>query len=183
MLSPSSARFPRSSRCCIRTSPSQYVTYVPRLARWLTSVLQHFSCGFLSWTQYSLLAAPRHTLSTRFGLTSPLTTGLFYISPAIGFLLGTVIGGWFSDKTVGKFKAIRGERIPQDRLNAGMFAFWVVIPFFVMLQGWGLQCENCSTSAGGLALPIITSFCAATGLLAAFASLNTYCAGGYCFRL
>ncbi|KAF3052625.1 hypothetical protein E8E11_010814 [Didymella keratinophila] len=51
----------------------------------------HLSCGFLSWTQYSLLAAPRHVLSTRFGLTSSLTTGLFYIAPATGFLLGTVI--------------------------------------------------------------------------------------------
>ncbi|KAF2631026.1 putative MFS transporter [Macroventuria anomochaeta] len=136
----------------------------------------HLSCGFLSWTQYSLLATPRHVLSTRFGLTSTMTIGLFYIAPATGFLLGTVIGGWFSDKTVRKWIAMRGERLPQDRLNAGMFAFWVVIPFFMLLQGWGLQCSNCSTAVGGLALPIVTSFSTAAGLLAAFASLNTYCA-------
>jgi MFS family permease len=116
-------------------------------------------------------------LSTRFGLTSSLTTGLFYIAPAAGFLLGTVIGGWFSDVTVQKWIAIRGERLPQDRLNAGMFSFFVVIPFFMLLQAWGLECDDCSTAAGGLALPIVTSFCTAAGLLAAFASLNTYCAG------
>lgn len=140
-------------------------------------ISQHLSCGFLSWTQYSLLAAPRYVLSTRFGLTSSLTTGLFYIAPAIGFLFGTVIGGWFSDKTVQRWIVIRGERLPQDRLNAGMFSFFVVIPLFMLLQGWGLQCNDCSTAVGGLALPIITSFCTAAGLLAAFASLNTYCAG------
>lgn len=139
--------------------------------------MQHLSCGFLSWTQYSLLAAPRHVLSTRFGIKSSLSTGLFYIAPATGFLLGTVIGGWFSDKTVRRYMAKRGERLPQDRLNAGMFAFWVVIPFFMLLQGWGLECDNCSTAVGGLALPVVTSFCTAAGLLAAFASLNTYCAG------
>lgn len=88
-----------------------------------------------------------------------------------------MVGGWLSDKTVLKYKAIRGERLPQDRLNAGMFAFWAVIPFFVLLQGWGLQCDNCTAAVGGLSLPIITSFCAGAGILAAFASLNTYCAG------
>lgn len=78
-----------------------------------------------------------------------------------------------------KWIALRGERLPQDRLNAGMYAFWVVVPFFMLLQGWGLQCDNCSTAVGGLALPIVTSFFTAAGLLAAFASLNTYCAGTY----
>ncbi|KAF3039495.1 hypothetical protein E8E12_002806 [Didymella heteroderae] len=136
----------------------------------------HLSCGFLSWTQYSLLAAPRHVLTTRFNLTSSLSTGLFYIAPATGFLFGTVVGGWFSDKTVQKWIVIRGERLPQDRLNAGIFSFFVVIPFFMLLQGWGLQCDDCSKAIGGLALPIATSFCTAAGLLAAFASLNTYCA-------
>jgi hypothetical protein len=119
-------------------------------------------------------------LSTRFGLTSSLTTGLFYVAPATGFLLGTVIGGWYSDETVKKWIATRGEHLPQDRLNAGMFSFLVVIPFFMLLQGWGLECDNCSTAVGGLTLPIVTSFCTAAGLLAAFASLNTYCAGKLC---
>ena len=76
-----------------------------------------------------------------------------------------------------KFKAIRGERLPHDRLNAGMFAFWAVIPFFVLLQGWGLECDSCSMGVGGLSLPIITSFFAGAGIHAAFASLDIYCAG------
>ncbi|KAF2129405.1 putative MFS transporter [Dothidotthia symphoricarpi CBS 119687] len=138
--------------------------------------LTHLSCGFLSWSQYSVLSAPRHILSTRFLLTSPISSGLFYIAPATGFLLGTVVGGRYSDMTVRKWIDRRGERLPQDRLNSGMLAFFVIIPLASLLYGWGLQCNSCSTEKVGLALPIVTSFFTAAGLLAAFASLNTYCA-------
>jgi MFS family permease len=136
----------------------------------------HLSCGLLAWSQYSLLSAPRHILTTRFNLNSPLASGLYYLAPASGFLVGTVIGGRYSDMTVRKWISKRGERLPQDRLRAGMVAFFFVIPVSSLIYGWGLQCGSCSTSKTGLALPIVTSFFTAAGLLAAFASLNTYCA-------
>jgi hypothetical protein len=79
--------------------------------------------------------------------------------------------------TVRKWIARRGERLPQDRLNSGMIAFFFLIPAASLIYGWGLQCDSCSTGKGGLALPIVTTFAIAAGLLAAFASLNTYCAG------
>ncbi|PSN60172.1 putative MFS transporter [Corynespora cassiicola Philippines] len=139
-------------------------------------IFSYLSCGFLSWCQYSLLAAPRHILVTRFGLTSPLASGLFYIAPGTGFLLGTVVGGRYSDMTVRKWIHKRGERWPQDRLRSGMLAFFAVIPVSSLLYGWGLQCNSCSTAKEGLALPIVTSFFTAAGLMAAFAGLNTYCA-------
>ncbi|OAG00120.1 synaptic vesicle transporter [Paraphaeosphaeria sporulosa] len=137
----------------------------------------HLSCGFLSWTQYSILASPRHILVERFGLISPLSSGLFYIAPATGFLVGTIVGGCYSDLTVRKFIKLRGERLPQDRLNSGMWSFFLVIPAASLIYGWSLQyCNICTAVKGGLALPIVTTFLAAAGLLAAFASLNTYCA-------
>ncbi|KAF2439353.1 synaptic vesicle transporter [Karstenula rhodostoma CBS 690.94] len=140
-------------------------------------IFTHMSCGFLSWTQYSILASPRHIIVERFGLTSPLSSGLFYIAPATGFLVGTVIGGRYSDLTVRKFIKIRGERLPQDRLNSSMWSFFLIIPAASLIYGWGLQyCNSCTAVKGGLALPIVTTFLAAAGLLAAFASLNTYCA-------
>lgn len=79
--------------------------------------------------------------------------------------------------TVRKWIVKRGERLAQDRLNSGMIGFFLLIPVAVLIYGWGLQCGSCSTETAGLALPIITTFFAAVGLLAAFASLNTYCAG------
>ena len=141
------------------------------------------SCGLLAYTQYSILAAPRHILSTRFKLTSPLVTGLFYLAPATGFLFGTVIGGRYSDMTVRKWIAKRGERLPQDRLRSGMVAFLFIIPVASLVYGWGLQSNSLPTSKGGLALPIVTTFFTAMGLLTAFASLNTYCAGKFLVEL
>lgn len=56
-----------------------------------------------------------------------------------------------------------------------MIAFFLLIPAASLVYGWGLECTSCSV--GGLALPIVTGFFVAAGLLAAFASLNTYSAG------
>ncbi|KAL0257431.1 hypothetical protein SLS55_008244 [Diplodia seriata] len=131
------------------------------------------ACGLLSWSQYSLLSAPRHIITTRFGLTSPLVAGLFYLAPAAGFLTGTMVGGRFSDHTVRKWMRLRagGARLPQDRLRSGMASFFAVVPAASLVYGWCLQFEK-----GGLPLPVVLAFVTAAGLLAAFASLNTYCA-------
>ncbi|EON61091.1 hypothetical protein W97_00302 [Coniosporium apollinis CBS 100218] len=149
--------------------------HVFKLMAYPNILLTDLTCGLLSWSQYSLLSAPRHLISTRFHLTSPLLSGLFYIAPAGGFLLGTIIGGRYSDLTVRKWITKRGGvRLPQDRLNSGMIAFFLLIPAASLVYGWGLECTSCSV--GGLALPIVTGFFIAAGLLAAFASLNTYSA-------
>lgn len=93
--------------------------------------------------------------------------------------MGTIIGGRYSDIIVRKYISKRGGvRLPQDRLNSGMWAFFAVVPVASLLFGWGLECvPKDQDTAPWLALPIITSFFVAAGLLAAFASLNTYCAG------
>jgi hypothetical protein len=149
-----------------------------RTMKYPNVVFIHFSCGLLSWAQYFLLAAPRQILQSQFHLTSPLASGLFYIAPAIGFLLGTVLGGRYSDMTVRKWIVERGgHRLPQDRLKSGMLAYFLVIPSASLAYGWGLQYIDFSRLSGGLAFPIVLAFFTAAGILAAFASLNTYCAG------
>jgi hypothetical protein len=136
---------------------------------------QDLACGLLAWTQYSLLAAPRHLINPRFNLTSPLVSGLFYISPGAGFLLGAIAGGRFSDITMAKKIIERGgKRVPQDRLNSGLIAFFIIIPASQLIYGWCLQYD-----VGGLALAIVAAFCTGFGLMAAFSSLNTYCAGKF----
>ncbi|KAI0599590.1 major facilitator superfamily domain-containing protein [Biscogniauxia sp. FL1348] len=134
--------------------------------------LTDLTCGLLSWCQYTLLAAPRHLLNPRFGLTTPLVSGLFYIAPGVGFLLGTVVGGRLSDMTVKKWITTRdGLRLPQDRLHSSLISFFFITPVSSLIYGWGLQYR-----VGGLALPIVTAFFCGAGLLMAFASVNTYCA-------
>lgn len=65
-----------------------------------------------------------------------------------------------------------GKRVPQDRLNSGLFAFFLIIPASQLIYGWCLQYD-----VGGLALAIVAAFFTGVGLMAAFSSLNTYCAG------
>lgn len=65
----------------------------------------------------------------------------------------------------------RGVRVPQDRLRSGAPAFFLVVPASSLAYGWCLE-----RGVGGLPLPVAMAFCTAAGLLAAFASLNTYCA-------
>ncbi|KAL3417414.1 major facilitator superfamily transporter [Phlyctema vagabunda] len=141
-----------------------------RLFAYPNILLTHIACGFLSWSQYSLLTAPRTLINPRFHLTTPLVSGLFYIAPGAGFLAGTICGGKFADITVRRHIKIRGYRLPQDRLNSGMIAFAFLVPVASLIYGWGLQ-----YTVGGLALPIISIFWAGFGLMAAFSSLNTYC--------
>jgi MFS family permease len=148
-----------------------------RLMAYPNIFFTHLSCGFLSFSQYFLLAAPRQILAITFHLTSPLTSGLFYIAPAVGFLLGTVIGGRLSDHTVRRWIVERGGvRLPQDRLNSGRLCFLLIIPAASLVYGWGLQCIDFSKLSGGLAFPMVFAFIIAAGQLAAFACLNTYCA-------
>lgn len=82
------------------------------------------------------------------------------------------MGGKWSDMTMAKRIRLRsGERVPQDRLHSGIVCFFVIIPAASMIYGWCLQYEF-----GGLALPIVAAFFVGFGLMAAFSSLNTYCA-------
>jgi MFS family permease len=150
---------------------------VLKLMAYPNIVFTHLSCGFLSFSQYFLLAAPRQILTSTFHLKSPLTLGLFYIAPAVGFFLGTVIGGRLSDQTVRKWIIKRGGiRLPQDRLNSGRLCFLLIIPTASLIYGWGLQYIDFSKLPGGLAFPMVFAFVIAAGQLAAFACINTYCA-------
>jgi MFS family permease len=120
-----------------------------------------------------MLAAPRHIFVKEYNLNSPITSGLFFISPAVGFLFGTLIGGRFSDQTVRKWIVLRnGLRLPQDRLRSG-YSFWFfLIPVPLLLFGWCID-----KHVGGLPVAIVTAFFACVGMLGAFAGVNTYCAG------
>ena len=56
-----------------------------------------------------------------------------------------------------------------------MFSFFLIIPAASLVYGWGLTGKD--TDIALLAIPAISAFFMAAGLLAAFASLNTFCAG------
>lgn len=139
----------------------------------LTRVSQQVTCGLLAWFQYSILTSVRSVFNPRFHLTTALVSGLFYLAPGTGFLVGSIVGGKLSDRTVRRYIQKRnGVRMPQDRLNSGLITLFGVLPVSTLIYGWTLQ-----GGVGGMALPIVCAFFAGAGLMGSFNGLNTYTAG------
>ncbi|KAF7554355.1 hypothetical protein G7Z17_g2951 [Cylindrodendrum hubeiense] len=135
-------------------------------------LLANLTCGLLSFNQYGLLSTVRHIINPRFDLSSPLESGLFYLAPGAGFLIGSTIGGKISDQMVKTYIRKRnGVRLPEDRLNSSLPAILIVLPFGTLLYGWSV-----SNKVGGMGLPIAASFIQGVGLMGSFSGLNTYAA-------
>jgi len=131
------------------------------------------SSGLLGWPQYFLLVSPRHLINPRFNLTTPLVSGLFYLSPGFGFILGALLGGRVADQRIARrVEKMQGAGTPQDRLRVGLWATLVLVPAACLVYGWTQQ-----FNVGALASPIVAAFLCALGIMFAFSSLNLYCAG------
>lgn len=120
---------------------------------------------------YSLLTPIRYVLNPRFNLETPLLSGLFYIAPGGGFLVGTFIGGRWADMTVKRWiKKRGGMRVPEDRLRSALPFIGILIPGCVLIYGWAVD-----KAVGGIPLPVVVLFLQAIGQLMVLASLTTYC--------
>ncbi|KAJ5390558.1 uncharacterized protein N7496_001626 [Penicillium cataractarum] len=150
------------------------------------------AAGALVWNQYSLLTPIRYVLNPRFNLTSPIQSGLFYIAPGCGYLVGTFMGGRWADHIVKKWIRKRGGvRVPEDRLKSCLVFITFVIPGCILVYGWTVE-----KAVGGIPVPVLAMFLQGVGQLFCFPSLNTYCldvmqssgrsaevvAGNYMFR-
>lgn len=103
-------------------------------------------------------------------------SGLFYISPGLGLVLGSILGGKMSDAAVKRYILRKGVRRPKDRLNSGLLGLFIILPAALLIFAWPLQMER-----GGLALPLIAAFWIGIGLMGTFNGINTYMSGT-CFR-
>jgi MFS family permease len=133
-------------------------------------IIASFASSSLVWNMYSLLTPIRYVLNPRFGLSSPIQSGLIYLAPGAGFLAGTLVGGRYADWITVRYIHIRGERIPEDRLRSALPFLGILIPVCILLYGWSVE-----KNFGGLAFPIVIMFVQALGQLFCFPSLNTYC--------
>ncbi|KXX76914.1 Dityrosine transporter 1 [Madurella mycetomatis] len=123
------------------------------------------------WNMYSLLTPIRYVLNPRFELTTPMQSGLFYLAPGTGYLVGTLIGGRYADHVVKAWIAKRGgTRVPEDRMRSALPFMGLIIPACVLVYGWGLEKD-----AGGIPLAVMTLFVQGVAQLFCFPSLNTYC--------
>lgn len=124
----------------------------------------------LVWNMYSLLTPIRYVLNPRFHLSSPIQSGLFYIAPGCGYLLGTFFGGRYADHIVKKWIRKKGRRVPEDRLRSCYLFFGVIIPACMLIYGWSVE-----KAVGGIPLPVAAMFVQGVAQLFCFPSLNTYC--------
>lgn len=133
---------------------------------WITAL----AVSSVMWNQYSLLTPIRHVLNPRFDLTSPLQSALFYLPPGVGYLLGTFVGGRWSDYTVARYIQKRGRRVPEDRLKSAILVMALIIPGCMIIYGWAVE-----RKVGGIPLVIIVMFLQGFFQLLCLPSLNTYC--------
>ncbi|KIX03293.1 uncharacterized protein Z518_06845 [Rhinocladiella mackenziei CBS 650.93] len=124
----------------------------------------------LVWNMYSLLTPIRYVLNPRFHLTSPIQSGLFYIAPGCGYLLGTFFGGRWADHIVKKWIRKKNRRVPEDRLRSCYAFVGGVVPACMLVYGWSVEKE-----VGGIPLPVAAMFAQGVAQLFCFPSLNTYC--------
>ncbi|KAL6791658.1 MFS general substrate transporter [Trichoderma sp. SZMC 28012] len=144
---------------------------VMRLFRYWNQVLVAFASSALVWNMYSLLTPIPYVLNPRFHLESPLVSGLFYLAPGSGYLLGTFFGGRWADRTVKLWiKKRNGVRVPEDRLRSAVPFMAILMPSCILVYGWAVD-----RAVGGIPVPVIMLFLQGVGQLFCFPSLNTYC--------
>lgn len=121
---------------------------------------------------YSLLTPIRYVLNPRFNLTTPMQSGLFYLAPGAGYVLGTFFGGRYADHMVKKYiaKSPGTTPVPEDRMRSALPFMGVVIPACVLIYGWGVD-----RGVGGIPLAVVTLFLQGVAQLFCLPSLNTYC--------
>ena len=133
-------------------------------------IIAGLASSSLVWNMYSLLTPIRYVLNPRFHLTSPIQSGLFYIAPGCGYLLGTFFGGRWADHIVKKWIQKKNRRVAEDRLRSCYAFVGGVIPACMLIYGWSVEKE-----VGGIALPVTAMFVQGVAQLFCFPSLNTYC--------
>ncbi|KAK4542733.1 hypothetical protein LTR36_006305 [Oleoguttula mirabilis] len=178
-LVPETIHHKRKATFAGHTKPQQLRQCASWLNPWRVIVLFRYpnllvaglASSSLVWNMYSLLTPIRTVLNPRFGLTSPIMAGLFFIAPGAGYLVGTFFGGHWADRVVKQYIAKRnGRRVPEDRLHSCLIALGLVIPACMLAYGWSVQLRK-----GGVALPVIAMFIQGVAQLFCFPSLNTYC--------
>jgi MFS family permease len=143
---------------------------VVRLYRYPNLIMVALASSSLVWNMYSLLTPIRYILNPRFNLTTPIQSGLFYLAPGCGYILGTFFGGRYADYITISWASKRGVRVPEDRLRSALPFMGIAIPICMLIYGWSIE-----RRFGGVALPVIMMFLQGVAQLFCFPSLNTYC--------
>lgn len=133
-------------------------------------LLAGFMSVSLHYNMYALLTPIRYVMNPRFHLTLPIYAGLFYLSPGMGYLVGSYFGGQWADRYVRKYMQKKGRRVSEDRLRSELWAHGLVLPATTLIYGWCLEKDK-----GGIPVPVLMMFIGGFAQTICFPSLNTYC--------
>ncbi|KAF3770601.1 hypothetical protein M406DRAFT_67002 [Cryphonectria parasitica EP155] len=134
-------------------------------------ILVALASGTLVWNQYSLLTPIRYVLNPRFHLQTPLQSGLFYLAPGTGCIVGTLGGGRWADYVVKRWITRRdGQRVAEDRLRSCIEFMGFISSASMLIYGWSVD-----QAVGGIPLPVVFMFLQGVAQSFCFPSLNTYC--------
>ncbi|ETS75759.1 hypothetical protein PFICI_12703 [Pestalotiopsis fici W106-1] len=141
------------------------------LFRYSNIALVSIASSSLVWNMYSFLVPIVYVINPRLGLTTPLQSGLFYLAPGCGYLLGTFFGGRWADRVVKEWVRKRnGYRKPEDRMRSAAPWMGIGIPVCMLIYGWCLEYDK-----GGIPVIAIVMFAQGFCQLMVFPSVNTYC--------
>lgn len=118
---------------------------------------------------YSLLTPVRYVLNPRLNLATPLQSGLLFLAPGAGYLVGVQIGGRWADFVMKYWTEKRGYRRPEDRLRSSLFFLGLLLPGAMIVYGWMVD-----QRIGGIPVPVIAMFVQGVAQTASFVSLNAY---------
>ncbi|GBB89131.1 hypothetical protein RclHR1_15810002 [Rhizophagus clarus] len=112
------------------------------------------------------------TFSDTYDLSS-FIIGLIYLAPGIGYLIGSVVGGRYSDYVLAKYESRHdGQSYPEVRLKS-IWIGSILIPISYCAFGWFLQFKI------NLIFSIVAMFLGGFGSLFVFNSTITYLVDSY----
>ncbi|CAG8718010.1 25082_t:CDS:2 [Dentiscutata erythropus] len=106
------------------------------------------------------------TFSAKYNM-SPSNIGLVFLSPGIGFILGSIISGSYSDFILNRSRKKYGSIDPEIRIKGGWLGS-TLVPITLLAYGWFIV-KNVH-----IALPILSMFFFGFGLMITFSSVSTY---------
>ncbi|KAF4556553.1 Dityrosine transporter-like protein [Elsinoe fawcettii] len=105
-----------------------------------------------------------------YALLTPIRyAGLLYLGPGAGYLIGSTVGGRWSDHVVKTWSSRRGFRLWEDRLRGALLLTGIVLPGSTLLYGWAVD-----RRLGGIALPVVCMVAQGPAQTCAFPCLNAY---------
>lgn len=139
------------------------------LTRFLPVFISSFAPGVILYSMFSLLVPITYVIKDNLHIESTILISLFYLAPGSGFIVGCILGGWYSDYTVRTHIIKRGRRIPEDRLSAGLVFLGFFSPVSMLVYGWSLD-----KNVGGIALPVVMMFIHGVSQCMALPNVNSY---------